>query len=302
MKAVVLYEYGPVENLRYEDTPDPKYGDNKVLVRVKATSINPIDYKLRSGAAKARMPLELPAILGRDLAGEVVASGSSVKGFPVGMRVMALTNRTYAELVVVAADLLTAIPDALSFERAAALPLVTITGSQLIERAVKPTAGQRILITGALGGVGRAAVHVARQHGAHVLAGVRVSAKPDAAQLSVDDVVGIDNQDEIAKLHDLDGIADTIGGSTIERLLPALRSGGVLGSVLGKPDAAAKYPIRVEAFMAQPDPQRLHQLADDVAAGKFDIPIARNMKLSQIQEAQRIAESGGLKGKIVLIP
>src|ERR1700734_1906358 len=145
MKAVLLYEYGPPENLRYEDTSDPKYGDNEVLVRVKATSINPIDYKLRSGAAKARMPLELPAILGRDLAGEVVAAGRSVTGFPKGMRVMALSFGTYAELVAAKADVLAPIPDSLSFEQAATLPLVVTTGCQLIERAVKPTAGQRVL-------------------------------------------------------------------------------------------------------------------------------------------------------------
>jgi NADPH:quinone reductase-like Zn-dependent oxidoreductase len=302
VKAVVLYEYGPAENLRYEDAPEPKYGDNEVLVQVKATSVNPIDYKLRSGAARGRIPLELPAILGRDLAGEVVAFGSSVSGFPKGMRVMALTNRTYAELVAVSADVLTAIPEGLSFERAAALPLVTTTGTQLIERAVKPTAGQKILITGALGGVGRTAVHVARQMGAHVLAGVRAAEMKEALKLSADDVIAIDNQEEIAKLHDLDGIADTVGGETIERLLPAIRSGGVLGSVLGKPDAAAKYPIRVEAFMAQPDAARLHQLAADVASGQFDIPIARTMKLREIQEAHRVAEHGGSKGKIVLIP
>jgi NADPH:quinone reductase-like Zn-dependent oxidoreductase len=302
MKAVLLYEYGPAENLRYEDTPDPKFGDNEVLVRVKATSINPIDYKLRSGAAKARFPLDLPAILGRDLAGEVIASGAGVKGFPKGTRVMALTNRTYAEFTVVAADALATIPDGLSFERAAALPLVTTTGAQLIERAVKPTAGQRILITGALGSVGRTAVHVARQHGAHVLAGVRATEKPAASMLGADDVIAIDNPGEVAKLHDLDAIADTVGGAAIESLLPAIRSGGVLGSVLGKPDAAAKYPIRVEAFMAQPDAPRLHQLAGDVAAGKFDIPVARTMNLRDIQEAQRIAERGGSKGKIILIP
>jgi len=302
MKAVLLYEYGPAENLRYEDAPDPKYGENEVLVRVKATSVNPIDYKLRSGAAKARFPLQLPAILGRDLAGEVAAVGSSVNGFPKGMRVMALTFGTYAEFLVVAADALTAIPDALSFERAAALPLVTTTGFQLIERAVKPTAGQRILITGALGGVGRTAVHVARQHGARVLAGVRAAERQEAAKLPVDEVIGIDDPAEIAKLHGLDAIADTVGGAVIERLLPAIRSGGVLGSVLGTPDAAAKYPIRVEAFMAQPDASRLRRLADDVAAGKFDIPIARTMKLREIQEAHRIAERGGLNGKIVLVP
>jgi NADPH:quinone reductase-like Zn-dependent oxidoreductase len=302
MKAVLLYEYGPVENLRYEETGDPKYGDNDVLVRVRATSVNPIDFKLRSGAAKARMPLQLPAILGRDLAGEVVAFGSNATGFPVGVRVMALTFGTYAELAVARADVLAPIPEALSFGRAAALPLVVTTGAQLIERAVKPTAGQRVLITGALGGVGRTALHVARQHGAYVLAGVRAAEKQEASKLEVDAVIAIDIEDEIAKLRDLDAIADTVGGPTIERLLPSIRSGGVLGSVLGKPPAADKYPIRAEAFMVQPDAARLHQLAEDVARGQFDIPVALTMKLSNIQEAQRIAEHGGLRGKLVLVP
>lgn len=302
MKAVLLYEYGSPENLRYEETDDPVYDDNEVLVRVRATSINPIDYKLRSGAAKARMPVEFPAILGRDLAGEVVAAGRSVTGFPHGMRVMALANGTYAELAVAKADVLAPIPDTLSFEQAAALPLVVTTGAQLIERAVKPTAGQTILITGALGSVGRSAVHVALQHGARVFAGVRVREKDQASKLLVEDVIGIDDEQEIGKLRDLDAIADTIGGPTMERLLGTIRSGGVLGSVLGKPASAEKFPIRVEAFMALPDASRLRQLADDAARGDFLIPIARTMKLAEIQEAHRIAERGGEGGKIILIP
>ena len=81
MKAVLLYEYGGAEQLRYEETDRPDYGDNEVLVRVRATSINPVDWKIRSGAAKARLPVEFPAILGRDLSGEVVETGSSVTGF-----------------------------------------------------------------------------------------------------------------------------------------------------------------------------------------------------------------------------
>jgi NADPH:quinone reductase-like Zn-dependent oxidoreductase len=302
MKAVLLYEYGPPENLHYEETDDPDYGDNEVLVRVRATSVNPVDYKIRSGSAKARMPLEFPAILGRDLAGEVVAAGRDVTGFPRGMRVMALANGTYAELAVAKADVLSPIPDTMSFECAAALPLVVTTGAQLIERAVKPTAGQRILITGALGSVGRTAAHVAREHGARVFAGVRSREKEQASKLLVEAVIGIDDQEEIEKLRDLDAIADTVDGTTIERLLSAIRSGGVLGSVLGKPAAAGKYPIRVEAFMAQPDASRLYQLADDAARGDFQIPIARTMKLADIQEAHRLAESGGAGGKIVLVP
>jgi NADPH:quinone reductase-like Zn-dependent oxidoreductase len=302
MKAVRLYLYGDPEQLRYEEIPVPKYGDNEVLVKMHATSINPIDVKIRSGAAKSRMPIEFPAILGRDLSGEVAETGRDVQSFPKGMRVMALANGTYAEYTVAKADVLAPIPDSLTFEQAGALPLVTTTGAQLIERAVKPKAGQTVLVTGALGGVGRTAVHVARKHGARVLAGVRAKEKEDASKLNVDGVVAIDSEDEIEHLHDLDAIADTVGGTTIQRLLKTIRKGGVLGSVLGEPEDAKKYDIRIEAFMAQPDASRLYQLADDVARHEFSVPIARTMKLQEIQEAHRIFERGGLAGKIVLVP
>ena len=302
MKAILLHSYGDPEQLRYEEIPVPKYGDNEVLVKVRATSINPIDVKIRSGAAKSRFSIEFPAILGRDLSGEVAETGRNVQGFPKGMRVMALTNRTYAEYTVAKADVLASIPDDLSFEQAGALPLVTTTGTQLIERAVKPKAGQTVLVTGALGGVGRTAVHVARKHGARVLAGVRAKEKEEAAKLDVDGVVAIDSEEEIGHLHDLDAIADTVGGTTIQGLLKTIRKGGVLGSVLGEPDSAKKYDIRVEAFMAQPDASRLYQLAEDVARHEFSIPIARTIKLQEIQEAHRMFERGGLSGKIVLVP
>ena len=302
MKAVRLYSYGDPSQLRYEETAMPKYGDNEVLVRVHATSINPIDVKIRSGAAKSRFSIEFPAILGRDLSGEVVETGRNVQGFPKGMRVMALANGTYAEYTVAKADVLAPFHDALSFEQAGALPLVTTTGAQLIERAVKPKAGQSVLVTGALGGVGRTAVHVALKHGARVLAGVRAKEKEDASKLNVDGVVAIDSEEEIGHLHDLDAIADTVGGTTIQRLLKAIRKGGVLGSVLGQPEGANKFDIQVEAFMAQPDASRLYQLADDVARHEFSIPVARTMKLQDIQEAHRIFERGGLSGKIVLVP
>jgi NADPH:quinone reductase-like Zn-dependent oxidoreductase len=218
------------------------------------------------------------------------------------MRVMALANGTYAEYTVAKADVLAPIPDALSFEQAAALPLVTTTGSQLIERAVKAKAGQTVLVTGALGGVGRTAVHVAQKGGARVLAGVREKEKEEALKLNADEVVAIDSEEEIGRLHDLDAIADTVGGTTIQRLLKTIRKGGVLGSVLGQPEGVDKYDIHVEAFMAQPDASRLYQLADDVARHEFSIPIERTMKLQEIQEAHRIFERRGLSGKIILLP
>jgi NADPH:quinone reductase-like Zn-dependent oxidoreductase len=302
VKAIVLHQYGGPEQLRYEETERPEYGDNEVLVTIRATSVNPIDFKLRSGAAKARMPLEFPAILGRDLAGEVVEVGRSVTGFPKGMRVMALANGTYAEYTVAKADVLAPIPSALDFEKAASLPLVVTTGSQLIERAVKPTRGQTVLITGALGGVARTAIHVARKLGVRVLAGVRTGEKEKAAQLTVDGIVAIDSEEEIARLHDLDAIADTVGGTTIQRLLKSIRPGGVVGSVVGAPEGAQNYKIRVEPMMAVPDASRLSELAEDFARGEFSIPIARTMKLQDAGEAQQLAENGGVGGKIILIP
>jgi NADPH:quinone reductase-like Zn-dependent oxidoreductase len=194
------------------------------------------------------------------------------------------------------------IPSALSFEQAAALPLVLTTGAQLIERAVKPERRQTVLVTGALGSVARSAIHVARQHGVRVLAGVRASEKEKAKELRVDGVVAIDSEEEIEHLRALDAIADTVDGTTIQRLLKSIREGGVLGSVLGVPEGAKNHKIRVEAMMAVPDASRLYELADDVARGEFSIPIARTMKLRDAAEAQRLAEKGGVAGKIILVP
>ncbi|HEX4308699.1 MAG TPA: NADP-dependent oxidoreductase [Acidobacteriaceae bacterium] len=303
MKAVVLYEYGDVNNLKFEnDWQETPIGPDEVRVRVRATSINPIDWKLRSGAAQARMPLKFPAILGRDLAGEVDHFGPDVTGFKKGQRVLALANATYAEFTTVKANILAPIPDGLSFEQAAALPLVLTTGAQLIERAVQVQSGWTILVTGALGGVGRTAVHVARKHGAHVLAGVKSSQREEAAKLGAERVIALDDEKDIASLSNLDAIADTVNGETIAKLLGAMKPGGILGSVLGEPKAAAGKNIQVRAFMAQPDASRLYQLAEDVAHGEFSIPIAKKFPLEKAGEAQDFAENGHAGGKVLLIP
>ena len=300
MKAVVLHAYGEVDQLRYEESDQPEAGAAEVLVRVRATSINPIDWKVRSGAAKNRFPVDFPAILGRDLAGEVVAAHPSVSGFEPGMRVMALANRTFAEYTVAKADSLAPIPEALSFEQAAALPLVLLTGTQLIERALKVSSGQRVLVTGALGSVGRVAVHVALQHGAKVIAGVRAKQREEAAKLPVERVVALDDDHEMETVHEVDAVADTVGGPMITRILKTLRDGGTYGTVVGPPAHPPERGIKVAAMMAVPDASRLYQLADEVAGGVFAIPTARTFPLSEIVEATKLAEGGGAGGKVVL--
>lgn len=301
MKAIVLHQYGGVDQLQYEDVPVPEPGLDEVLVKVDATSVNPIDWKLRSGSAKDRMPLKLPAILGRDVAGTVVKTGANVRNLQPGQKVIGLVNASYAEYLTARADHLTVIPDGLDLEESAALPLVVTTGAQLIQH-VRPQRGDLVLVTGALGSVARTAVYVAKTDGARVVAGVRTEQKEDANSLGADQVVAIDNDKEVAALPKLDAIADTVDRDVIAKLIPKLKSGGVLGSVLGKPKAAEGKDIRVEAFMATPDASLLRQMADAVRDGKLVIPIARRMRLSEAGEAQTLAEKGSVGGKILLIP
>jgi len=162
MKAVVLHEYGGPEKLKWEDYAEPIAGPNEVLVRVSAASVNPIDWKIRSGAIKELMPINFPEVLGRDLAGVVQAVGDAVTKFAPGDRVFALANHTYAELCVVKADELAKIPDGLDLVKAGALPLVTLTGEQLVRLGTGIKEGQTMPITGAVGGVGRSAVQARR--------------------------------------------------------------------------------------------------------------------------------------------
>jgi NADPH:quinone reductase-like Zn-dependent oxidoreductase len=272
-----------------------------VLVKVAATSVNPIDWKIRSGAVKDRIPVRFPAILGRDVAGTVEKAGKNVRNLNPGQRVMGLVNGSYAEYLSARADHFTVIPDGVELEQAAALPLVVTTGAQLIQH-IQPKRGDLLLVTGALGNVGRSAVYLAKNQGARVIAGVKTEQKEEANSLAVDQVVAIDNASEIAELPALDAIADTVDQDVIGKLIPRLKSGGVLGSVLGEPKEAEGKNIRVEALMATLNASLLRQMADAVRDGQLVIPIVRRMRLSEAGEAQTLAEKGSLGGKILLIP
>lgn len=301
MKAVLMQGYGGVEQLRYEEVPTPIPGPNEVLVKLAATSVNPIDWKIRRGDRKATTALQLPVVLGRDIAGEISAVPARAAEFKAGQKVMALGDRAYAEFVTVPSAVLALVPDGLDIEQAGALPLVVSTGAELMDR-IAPQRGDTVLVTGALGGVGRTAVYVALERGARVVVGVRARQKQQAQALKAAQIVALDSDDEIRALPELDAIADTLNGEVIEILLLKLKRGGVLGSVLGKPKAAEGKDIRIEAFMVQPNAMRLARMAEAVRSGKLVIPIARKFRLSEAAAAQRLAEAGHVDGKVVLIP
>jgi NADPH:quinone reductase-like Zn-dependent oxidoreductase len=301
MKAVVLHEYGGPSNLKYEDFADPKPGPGEVLVRVHAVSLNPIDWKRRSGAAKDRAPLTFPAILGRDLAGLVLELGEGVTGFKEGDRVFAVANSTYAELCVVKASDLALIPEGLDLTVAATIPLVAITGDQLLHLGAKAEAGQTILLTGALGSVGRIALYAAIEAGAKVIAGVRKNQIAEALDLGAVAAIDISDDDEIAKLGLLDAVADTIGGPIGVKLIAKVKPGGNFGSVVGPPSNANLHPtIHINAIGATPNPATLIHYADAIRDGKLKLPLDRILPLADAAEAQALAEKGGINGKIVL--
>jgi len=303
MKAVVLHEYGGPENLKFEDNvAEPQVSGNTVLISTVAASVNPIDWKLRSGAMQKMRPLTFPAILGRDVSGIVRAVGANVKHFKVGDRVLALSNKTYAELVAVDDSDVTHLPDGVDLADAAAIPLISLTGDQLVRIATNVQKGQTVLITGALGSVGRAAVHTAKKIGAQVIAGVRGKELADARALGVSDVLAIDDDQAIEKFSLVDAVADTVGGDVAAKLLARVKPGGSFGYTAMLPEsAAAKNPtVKITRVGALPDPSKVREFADDVRDGKFILPIGRRMPLRDAAEAQVLGEKGGI-GKIILL-
>jgi NADPH:quinone reductase-like Zn-dependent oxidoreductase len=301
MNAVVMKEYGGPEVLKYGDFSDPTPGPGEVLVKVAAASINPVDLKQRAGATKAYFPLEFPNVIGWDVSGTVAKLGPGVSDFAVGDRVFAWAFHTYAELCVVKTDVLAKIPEGLDLIEAAALPLVTMTGSQLISQASGVTRGQTILVSGAVGSVARAAVCTAKDKGAVVIAGVRKDQLAEAKELGVDKVVAIDDTVDFGALPSVDVVANTVGGPTAEQLLSKVKDGGTFASVTGVPENAQEYPsVHAVAFVSKQDPKTLLYMADAVRDGRLKIPIAKKLPLKEAREGH-IAMEKGAAGKILLV-
>ncbi len=303
MRAVVLHEYGGPEKLKFEDNvPEPQINGGTVLIAAAAAGVNPIDWKMRSGVRQKDFPLSFPAILGRDVSGVVRAVGANVKHFKPGDRVLALSNATYAELVAVDDSDVTHLPADVALADAAAIPLIALTGDQLVRLATNVQKGQVVLVTGALGSVGRAAVHTAKKIGAQVIAGVRGKELDDARSLGVSGVLAIDDHEAIEKFRLVDAMADTVGGDVAAKLIVKVKPSGTFGYTAFLPEnVAAQNPtVKIKRVLTRPDPSKVREFADDVRDGKFDLPIGRRMPLRDAAEAHVLGEKGGI-GKILLL-
>jgi NADPH:quinone reductase-like Zn-dependent oxidoreductase len=301
MKAVVIHAYGGPEQLTLEERPDPTPGAGDVLVRVVATSVNPFDLKLRSGALRDFVPLTFPAILGFDVSGTVAAVGPGVKAFSPGDQVFGQATQTYASLCVVKAAELARIPDEMDTSEVAALPTVTTTGAQLAELAIHGRRSGTLLVTGAVGNVGRSAVFAAKDRGWTVIAGVRKSQIEQARATGADRVVAIDDQKSLESLETLDAVADTVSGLIADKLIGNVKEGGTFASVLQPPGNATAYPdVTIKTMQVKAAPTTLLQMAEAAKAGRLVIPIAQRFTLADAKMAHVAAEKGAV-GKLLLL-
>ncbi|MGA7125553.1 MAG: NADP-dependent oxidoreductase [Chthoniobacterales bacterium] len=301
MKAIVIHACGGPEVLKYEDCPDPVAGPGEVLVKVAASSVNPFDFKVRSGAMKSFIPLTFPAILGIDVSGTVEAVGPGVTTFAPGDKVFALASQAYAERCIVKAAVLVKIPTGANLVELAALPTVTTTGGQLASLALGGRSGATVLVTGAVGNVGRSAVYTAKSHGAKVVAGVLKRQFTKAQLIGADQIVALDDAEAVEALEPLDAVADTVGGQTADALIKKVKSGGTFASVLGPPSTAANFPrVQVKPMAVSPDPALLLEMAEAVQKGAFSIPLGQKFALPDAGKAHAAAEKGSA-GKILLL-
>ncbi len=211
-----------------------------------------------------------------------------------------MADNTYAELCAVNTAILAKVPKGLDLIQAAALPLVTVTGNQLMS-ATGIKAGQTVLVVGAAGNVGRSAVFTAKQRGATVIAGVLNKQIESANTVGADQVVATDDDSAIANLPPLDAVADTVGGRTAEKLIAKVTPGGVYASVVGTPQNAGTVPsVKVVFVFSKFDRKTLEFMAEAVRDGKLVIPISQKLPLSEAAEAQAEAEKGAV-GKILLV-
>jgi NADPH:quinone reductase-like Zn-dependent oxidoreductase len=303
MKAVRIHEYGGPDKLQLDDdVPEPTLGPQSVLIETVAAGVNPIDWKVRSGSRQKDMPMVLPGILGRDVSGVVQRVGAAVTTFKPGDRVLAMTHATYAELVAVDESLVTRLPDGLTLVDAAAIPLAVLTGDQLVRRATAVQPGQTLVVTGALGSVGRAALHSAMKLGVRAIAAVRSRQLAEAESLHVAGVLAIDDEQALAGLEPVDAVADTVGGSTAASLLAKVKPGGSFGYASVLPDGAAEQhaELRIKRVLAGPEPATVREYAEDILEGHFVLPIGRRLALRDAAQAHLLGERGGV-GKIVLI-
>ena len=297
MRAAVLRETGGPEVLRVEDVAQPEPGDGEVLVRVRAASINPIDWKQRRGLSSK----ELPAVLGNDISGTVEKSRTD--GFTAGDDVFGFSPRGgYSELATAPAAAVARKPAGVSHEQAAALPVSGLTAWQALFDRGGLQKGQTLLVAGAAGGVGHLAVQFGKHAGARVIGTGSVRNREFVLGLGADEYVDYASEDVGEVVRGVDVAFDTVGGATTQTLVPTVREGGVLVLIAAAPPEAeaARRGFRAELLSMSVNQQQLVEIGELVASGEVKVEIAGTFALDDVAEAHALSEAGHTRGKLIL--
>ena len=307
MKALMQDDYGGLNAMRIGNLPDPVPGPDDVLVEVHAAGINPIDWKVRAGALRARLELTFPDVLGRDLSGVIVAVGANVTDLKTGDAVFGVCppNRwgSHAELIAVDASIVAIKPHEVSHVEAASIALVGITALTALEKTATIEPGMKVLIHAGAGGVGAFAIQYCKSRGAMVYATCSAGNSEFVRGLGADEAIDYTKGDFAAGLSDIDVVYDTMGGDIHVRSQAVLKPGGMLVCLNAAPvpaDAPVRDDIEIETPLVtylRADGERLAEL---IAERAVQPNVGTVFFFSDAIDAYRLSETGHARGKVVL--
>ncbi|MEB7367633.1 MULTISPECIES: NADP-dependent oxidoreductase [Staphylococcus] len=308
MKAIVIENYGHSNELVEKEVETPLIQDNQILIEQHATSINPIDWKLREGYLKDSLDFDFPIILGWDSAGVIKKAGKDVTQFNVGDRVFARPSTTpqgtYAEYVATEESLAAKVPDNVSFEEAASVPLAGLTAWQCLVDFSQIKKGDKVLIQAGSGGVGSFAIQFAKHFGAYVATTASDKNEKLVKDLGADYFINYKEENFNEVLNDYDIVVDTLGGEILDQSFDVLKSGGKLVSTAGEPDQqkAKENNIKAGFIWLEENGKQLSEIAELLENGEVKPVIGHTLSLSEegLREAHELSETHHAKGKIVI--
>jgi NADPH:quinone reductase-like Zn-dependent oxidoreductase len=301
--AIQVHDYGNADQLKLEQIPQPEPQEGEVLVRVHSAGVNPVDWKIRAGFMKAFRPSTFPYVPGADLAGVVEKVGAGVTTFQPGQPVFGRSSQgSYTEFAIAPANNLALKPQSLSFDEAATIPVGATTAWQGLFDHGNLQPGQRVLILGGAGGVGLFAVQFARWKGARVISTASTRNVDFVRSLGAETVIDYTKTQVEDVVHDADLVLDTVGGSPLASVWPALKRGGTLVSIAGQPDEAQARERNVRAlrFSAQVNTELLNTFAKLIVEGQVKAVVGAIFPLNEAAQAQELSQSGHGRGRIIL--
>jgi NADPH:quinone reductase-like Zn-dependent oxidoreductase len=310
MNAIILKEFGGVDNLMAVQIPLPEIGNDEVLVQVKSISINPVDVKTRSGKGVAGLIKDqLPAILGWDISGVVTKAGSEVANFKLGDEVFGMINfpklgEAYAEYVAAPAAHLALKPAIANHDEAAAATLAALTAWQALTLHGNIKAGDRVLIHAASGGVGHYAVQLAKHLGAYVIGTSSAANRDFVLVLGADEHIDYKAQPFETVVKDIDFVLDAIGGEYIDRSLTITKPGGTVISIpsgLNETVTEKAKALGVNGYTIKVQPGKdMETIAGFLENGILKSHVFKTYHFDEIKDAHLQIESGRTVGKITL--